>query len=170
MSNTKPSGTYTGGTFSSSGVPDSVTCATVRDFVMVAPTANRYSVRWSALGAPTDWPTPGTDDARTKLSGEQVFPNKSGYVTGISGNDFYAYVFQERAISKATFVGGDIQFSFNIFEEGRGCFQVNRIARVDDITFFESEFGYHMLENDRISDIGYGAVDDSYTPASEHRF
>ena len=35
---------------------------------------------------------------------------------------------------------------------------------MDDITFFESEYGYHMLENDQISDIGYGAVDDSYTP------
>jgi len=142
----------------------SVGCATVRDFVMLMPTSNRYSVRWSGIGDPTSFPTPGTSAARTVQAGEQVFPSKFGLVTGIAGNDFFAYVFQERAISKASYVAGDIVFSFDTFEEGRGCHKLNRFARIDDKVFFESEFGYHMVENDAVVDIGLGFVDKSYTP------
>ena len=139
-------------------------CATVRDFIMIMPDSNRFSVRWNAIGDVTDWPTPDTDDARSKQAGKQIFPNHFGLVTAIAGNDFFAYIFQERAISKATYVGGDVVFSFDIFEEGRGCHKVNRIGRTDDKVFFESEFGYHLLENDIIVDIGFGKVNDTHTP------
>ncbi len=139
-------------------------CETIRDFVVIAPNSDRYAIRWSAIGDPTDWPTPATADARAKQAGRQEFPNKFGYVTGVAGNDFYGYVFQERAIWKMTYVGGDIVFTFDAFEEGRGCYRVNRLERIDDKVFFESEFGYHMLENDIVVDIGFGKVDRTYTP------
>lgn len=155
--------TYQFNAFTSVGIP-SVTCATVRDFIFIVPTSNRYSVRWGAIGDPTDWPTPGSNDARTKQAGEQIFPNKFGEVTAIYGNDFFAYVFQERAISKLTYVGGDTVWFVDIFEEGRGCHRINRYAKVDDVVFFESEHGYHMLTNDVITDIGLGRVDATYRP------
>ena len=154
-----------GGTAITSVSVPSVSCATVRDFIVVAPTSDRWSIRWCALGDPTDWPTPGTADARTKQAGTQVFPNKYGLVTAIAGNDFYGYVFQEQAITKMTYIGGDVVFTFDTFEEGRGCWKLNRIAQADDKVFFESENGYHMLENDIIVDIGYGFVNNSYTPS-----
>ena len=161
---TKPTyDTPAGSAFTSVSVP-SVGCATVRDFVMVMPTADRYSVRWCAIGDATSWPTPNTAAARAVQSGQQVFPNHFGYVTGIAGNDFYAYVFQERAVWKATYVGGDVVFSFDAFEEGRGCHKLNRFATSDDKVFFESEFGYHLLENAAIADIGRGRVDKTETP------
>jgi len=154
-----------GGTFASAG-PASVGCATVRDHVFVLPSANRYSVRWSAIGDPTDWPVADTNDARTKQSGLQVFPNQHGVVTGVAGNDFFAYIFQERAVWKANYVGGDVVYSFNAFEEGRGCWRLARFERVDDAVFFESEFAYHVVENDVVSDIGFGLVDKSYPATS----
>jgi hypothetical protein len=73
-------------------------------------------------------------------------------------------VFQERAITKMAYVGGDVVFTFDTFEEGRGCHKVNRLARIDDKVFFESEYGYHLLENDVVTDIGFGRVDRTYTP------
>lgn len=139
-----------------------ILCSTVRDFVVLSPFSNRYAVQWCAIGDPTDWPIPGTDDARAKQAGLQAFPNSFGEVTGVAGNDFFGYVFQERAISKMTYVGGDVVFSFDTFEEGRGCQDIGRLARVDDKSFFESEFGYHMLENDIVVDIGFGKVDNTY--------
>lgn len=146
--------------------PEAYVCATVRDFVvlggLVQVGATLYDVQWSAIGDPTDWPTPDTDDARAKQSGRQSMVEKFGYVTGIAGNDFYGYVFQERAITKMTYVGGDVVFSFDTFEESRGCVSWGRMTTVDDIVFFESQFGYHMLMNDQVSDIGYGIVDDTY--------
>jgi hypothetical protein len=83
-------------------------------------------------------------------------------VTAISSGDFYAYVFQERAVTKMTYVGGDIVFAFDTFEEDRGCRRQGRMVQIDDKIFFQSDRGYHVLENDQITDIGFGAVDDNY--------
>lgn len=143
--------------------PTAKTCGTVRDFVVLGGlSTNPYAIQWCAIGDPTDWPTPATDDARSKQSGQQVFPNRFGYITGIAGNDFYGYVFQENAITKMTYVGGDTVFSFDTFEEGRGCASYNAFARVDDAIFFRSNVGRHVLQNDQIGDIGFGKVDGSY--------
>ena len=155
--------TPAGNAFTSAGEA-AMGCETVRDFIFILPTSDRFQIRWNAIGDITDWPIPGSDDARAKQAGVQNFPNHFGLTTAISGNDFYAYIFQERAIWKATYIGGDIVFSFDSFEEGRGCHKINRTARVDDKVFFESEFGYHMLENDIITDIGRGIVDNAYVP------
>lgn len=145
-------------------------CATVNEFIVIAEsdtgTANAgpFSIRWCAIGDPSDWPIPATDDARAKQAGRQILNPDHGEVTAISGGDFYGYVFQERAITKMTYVGGDIVFAFDTFEEGRGCWQYNRRVQVDDTVFFESEFGYHSVSEGQVSDIGRGIVDDTYTP------
>lgn len=137
-------------------------CATVRDFIVVGGLdSDSYAIRWSAIGDPTDWPVPNTDDARSKQSGQQVFPTKWGVVTGIAGNDFYMYVFQVNAITKGTYVGGDQVFTFDVFEEGRGCVRMGMIEQIDDMVVFESDRGRHILENDQIQDIGYGITDDN---------
>ena len=149
--------------------PNGLSCGSVNQFVVIADADNLYNVRWCAIGDPTDWPIPATDDARSKQAGQQTLRSDLGVVTGISGNDFFGYVFQERGITKMTYVGGDVVFSFDTFEEGRGCWQYNRYVRVDDMTFFESEKGYHMIVNDEITDIGYGTVDDSNPPISASR-
>lgn len=143
--------------------PGASCCSTFRDFVVIGGLdTDRYAIRWSALDDPTDWPTPDTDDARSKQSGQQNFPTEFGWVTALAGNDFFMYVFQERAITKGTYVGGDVVIAFDIFEEDRGCVRAGRQVQVDDKVFFESDRGFHMIENDVIDDIGYGAVDDSY--------
>ena len=153
----------TGGSYTVPITEDAHCCATVRDFIVIGGLASdRYAIRWCAIGDPTDWPTPDTDDARSKQAGKQSFPTRHGYVTAVAGNDFYMYVFQERAITKGTYVGGDVVWSFDIFEEDRGCERAGMSVPVDDKVFFSSDRGYHMLENDQIVDIGYGIVDDSY--------
>lgn len=163
----KPSPAPTGGAYSVIPTTDTAiygtSITTARDFVVLGGLdSDRYSIRWSAIGDGTDWPTPGTDDARAKQSGSQSFPTRWGWVTAVHGNDFYMYVFQELAVSKATYVGGDIVWSFDTFEEGRGCVRQGLSVMVDDAVYFQSERGYHVLQNDQIVDIGYGAVDDSY--------
>lgn len=137
-------------------------CATVRDFVVIGGLdSDPYAIRWGAIGDPTDFPTPGTDDARAKQSGQQTFPTRFGVVTGVAGNDFYMYVFQTHGITKGTYVGGDVVFSFDTFEEGRGCVRMGMIEQIDDMVVFESDRGRHILENDQIMDIGFGITDDS---------
>ena len=161
----KPSPPTPGPTGGSYTVPltseNAICCATVRDFVVVGGLdSDGYAIRWCAIGDPTDWPIPGTDDARSKQAGQQSFPTEHGWVTGIAGDDFYMYVFQQRAISKGTYVGGDVVFSFDTFEEDRGCVRQGMLTQVDEKVFFESDRGRHMLEAGQITDIGYGLTDD----------
>lgn len=157
-----PSDSPSGGNYTIPVSPAGLTCSTVRDFVVVGGlAADRYAIQWCAIGDPTDWPTPATDDARAKQSGRQTFPTKFGWVTAIAGNDFYMYVFQEKSITKGQYVGGDVVWSFDIFEEDRGCVRHGNMVQVDDKVFFTSARGHHMLENDKIADIGYGVLDDS---------
>ncbi|MHC4361852.1 MAG: hypothetical protein ACYSTZ_03410 [Planctomycetota bacterium] len=124
----------------------------------------RVTFRWSAIGDASDWPTPGTDDARSKQAGQQIFNPKFGRITGIASGDFFGYVFQDHAITKVTYVGGDVVFMFDTFEEVRGCGYLNRLVQVDDRVYYESKLGRHILENSQVADIGYGRVDDSYPP------
>ena len=162
------------GTWTVSAFPNSVgarVCGRVNNFVVVgnydSGDTGDYSIRWSALGDAEDWPIPGTADARTKQAGEQVFDARYGDVTGIAGNDFYAYVFQERAVTKMTYVGGDVVFTFDTFEEVRGCYQVGRFVQVDDAVYFESRWNRHVALNGEIADIGFGIVDKTYPPVDD---
>lgn len=158
---------YTGWSFNNystpAGIPDGRCIGRVNEFILIgggssAPT----TVQWCAIGDATDWPVPATDDARAKQAGKQVMNNKFGPVTAIASNDFFGYVFQKTGISKLQYVGGDVVFAFNTFEEGRGCKRPGLMVQVDDKIFFQSNYGFHMLENDIITDIGFGTVDDSF--------
>ncbi len=121
-----------------------------------------YTVRWNAIDDVTDWPTPNTDAARAVQAGQQTMSPEYGWVTAVSGNDFFGYVFQERAITKLTYIGGDIVFAFDTFEEDRGCERTGMMTQIDDLVFFKSDRGYHALQDDQVADIGYGKVDESY--------
>ena len=160
---TKPS---FGGYVTSATTPDGVVCGYARDFAVMSLASDEYTIQWSDIGDSTSWSTPGSDAARAAQAGQQTLNLKHGFITGIAGNDFFMYVFQQRAITKAVYVGGDVVWSFDTFEEGRGCFEYGRFVQIDDAIFFESEFGYHVLENDQILGIGYEMVDDSQTPIS----
>ena len=139
-------------------------CGQVNDFVVIAPRSNPYAVQWCAIGDPTSWPTPNTDAARAVQAGIEVRSSEFGIVTGIGSGDFFGYVFQEKAVTKMTYVGGDIVFAFDTFEEGRGCFEMGRFAQADDTIFYESKGGYKSVTNGIVADIGAGSIDDTYPP------
>jgi hypothetical protein len=71
-------------------------------------------------------------------------------------------IFQEGAIHRATYVGGDVVWSFDTIDESRGCVRHGRMVKAEDLVFFQSKFGYHVIKDSQISDIGYGIVDDTY--------
>jgi hypothetical protein len=158
----QPSPAPSGGAYSIALTDVGICCAAARDFIVVGGLdSDPYSIRWNAIGDPTDWPVPATDDARSKQAGSQTLKTRHGVVTAIAGNDFYMYVFQVSAITKGTYVGGDVIWAFDTFEEGRGCITMGHMVQVDDTVFFESLKGFHRLDNDVITDIGFGKVDDS---------
>ena len=141
-----------------------VTLGRVNNFIVAGLPGSPPTIRWCAIGNPTDWPTPLTDDARAKQAGDQEFPTKYGTVTGIAGDDFFGYVLMEKGIAKMSYVGGDIVFAFDVFEEERGCLGINRYVHIEDTVFYQSEFGYHALTRGGVQNIGFGVVDDAYPP------
>lgn len=163
---TKTSGNYTATTYQTpSGMPDGKCMGRIGNFVLVGGlSTNRFAVQWCAIGDPTDWPTPDTDDARSKQSGLEELPNSLGHVTAIADGDFFGYVFQERGITKLTYVGGDVVFTVDTFEENRGVVRPGRMVQTENLAFFESDRGYHAINtgSGEIADIGYGKVDDTY--------
>jgi hypothetical protein len=84
-------------------------------------TADRYAIQWSGIDNPLSWPTPSSTTAIAQQSGRQEFTHEYGYVSGISGGDQFGLIFQEKGISRATYVGGTSVFQFDDLKTGVGC-------------------------------------------------
>jgi hypothetical protein len=101
--------------------PTGATIARVRDHVVIGNlTTDAYAVRWSAIGDPTDWPTPLTSDALSKESGQQTHPIELGKITKVVGGEKFGLVFQQRGITRMTYVGGSKVYEFDTFEKTIG--------------------------------------------------
>ena len=150
----------------SKNAPDGVVCGRIGNFILVSLASDEYTVQWNSINSLTDWPTPNTDDARAKQAGAESLVAEYGKVTAISGGEFFGYVFQQKAVTKFTYVGGDVVFRIETIDSTRGCIDYNRISKVRDSVFFESDYGYCVLTAGQITDIGLGKVNDSYTPTT----
>jgi hypothetical protein len=118
-----------------------------------------HRVQWSALGDARDWPIPNTSDARTKQSGEQVMPAVYGAVTAIAGGEFFGLVFQRRAISRFTYVGGDVVFQIQDYERTRGCWFPQSMIQVGGLCYFIAADGFYVTDGASVTPIGNGKWD-----------
>jgi hypothetical protein len=153
-----------GGFAPASGAPQARTLGVIREFVVAGDIVSfdfePNAIQWSAIGDPLDWPIPLTDDARSKQSGKQVLASEYGPVTFIANGERFGLIFQERGISRASYVGGDVVFQFDTFEKGgKGCISPNSAIQVDDLTYFLSGQGFHVTDGNEVKDIGLDAVD-----------
>jgi hypothetical protein len=140
----------------------------VNRFVVVGDTedgtngAVSYRIQWPAIDDPTDWPTIGTADARSKQSGEQFLPATYGAVTAIAGGQFFGLVFQQRAITRMTYVGGDVVFQFELIDKERGCWAPQSMLQVGNRVYFLSSDGWYMTDGQTVVPIGTGKVDKTF--------
>lgn len=152
------------GSFSAiSGAPKAAAVWALRNFVMcgdiggVSPVP--YRIRWSAINDGSDWPTPGSTDAQIKQAGEQDMRAQSGRVMAIRGSDF-AIIFQEEAITRATYVGGALVWQFDPIDEQRGLIAPRSAVQVGRVVYFLAKDGFYATDGSGASQaIGYGKVD-----------
>lgn len=121
-----------------------------------------HRIQWSALGTARDWPIPNTSDARTKQSGEQVLPAVYGAVTAIGSGEFFGLIFQRRAITRATYVGGDVVFQFQDFEKTRGCWFPQSMIQVGNLWYFIAADGFYVTDGTSVTAIGDGKFDKTF--------
>lgn len=137
----------------------------INRFVVVGDTSDGTNgdvpsrIQWCAIDDPTDWPTMGTADARSKQSSEQFLDASYGAVTAITGGQFYGLVFQQRAVTRLTYVGGDTVFQVEVIDKNRGCWAPQSMIQVGSRVYFLAADGWYMTDGQTIVGIGTGRVD-----------
>jgi hypothetical protein len=126
----------------------------VRDFVVLGNTINSpQQLAWSGFNDSAGW-TPGTNQSDTEtLQG-------GGWINGMVGGEV-GYIFQERAITRMTYIGPPLYFQFDLLEDGRGLAAPGSLIRVGSQMFFYAQDGFYVKDGDSLStSIGSQRVDD----------
>jgi hypothetical protein len=150
------------------GAPKARQIGVINRFVVVGDTddatngAVPYRIQWCAINDPTDWPVIGTADARSKQSGEQFMDASYGAVTAIAGGQFFGLVFQQRAITRLTYVGGDIVFQFDTFEKTSGCWAPQSLMQVGNTWYLLAADGWYVTDGQSAVPIGTGRFDKTF--------
>ena len=118
-----------------------------------------YGTQWSSINTPTDFPTPGTSTARARQAGQQLLQAEHGAVTAIAGGQFWGLVFQKRAITRYTYVGGDIVFQIDNFERSRGCWCPQSHVQVGNVSYFFAHDGVYATDGQLVKPLGDSKVD-----------
>ena len=120
--------------------------------------SQRNAVQWSALADPYNFPVPGTDAATAVLSGRQVFEGGGGIVQGVFSGSEVVAIFQESAIWRADFVGGDVVWDINNVEENVGLLIKGAAITFGRYIFFISEDGFRIFDYTSSKNIGKDRV------------
>jgi hypothetical protein len=118
-----------------------------------------YVTRWASIDDPLDWPTPGTSTARARQAGEQYLQAEHGAVTAIAGGQFWGLIFQKRAVTRFTYVGGDNVFQIDNFERSRGCWAPRSHIQFGNLSYFFANDGVYVTDGSSVRPLGDGKVD-----------
>lgn len=121
-----------------------------------------YAVQWSAIDDVTNWPTPASISARTVQSGREYLDASYGAVTAIAGGKFYGLVFQKRAITRFTYIGGDVVFQVDTFERERGCWSADSMVQIGNVCRFLAADGWYATDGQTVIPIGDGKIDRTF--------
>lgn len=118
-----------------------------------------YYVQWSSINDPLDFPTPGSSTARARQAGQQILQAEHGAVTAIAGGQFWGLVFQKRAVTRFTYVGGDVVFQIDNYERSRGCWCPQSHIQIGNLSYFFAHDGVYVTDGQAVRPIGDAKVD-----------
>jgi hypothetical protein len=119
-------------------------------YTTVAP----YRVWWSAIGDPTNWPIPLTNNAIAFQSGYQDLQADLGQVMFIAGYPQYALIFQRFGITRANYIGGAAVWQFAPYEFTRGAIAHGPCVQVDNDVFYLADSGWMLTDGANVIPIG----------------
>jgi len=145
--------------------PNARYCTRVRDFLVLGnlPTSNlKTTLRWSSIGDHEDWPTPGGASALASQAGSQVLSNEYGAITALVGFEKYGLIFQEQALTRMTYVGGDVVFSFDRISDTEGKSVVGFAKPLcivnEDLIIFANYHGVYATDGYSVREIAQGKI------------
>jgi len=118
-------------------------------------------VQWCGIANPTNW-TFGTLAAQEAQAGEQFLNAVYGPVTHIADGYAYGLIFQQRAITRAYYVGGDAIFAFDTYEKQRGAYYPNSPVQLGNLVYFLAEDGFCLTDGQQVTQIGHAKVDSTF--------
>ena len=113
-----------------------------------------YRMQWCGIGDPTMWPTPLTDAAIAVQSSQEDLTPDFGPIMCIAGGPQMGVVFQQLGLTRLTYQGGDVVFSFVPFERKRGLVARGAAVQVGDVTHFLAGDGFHMTDGSQVVPTG----------------
>jgi hypothetical protein len=112
------------------------------------------SIWWPAIGDPTNWPQPGTDAAVQVQSDRQPLEGEGGWVQRVIGGAEVGAVFQEKAVWRMDYRGGDQIYELNRVEPNRGLLIPGSAVAVSRWIFYVSEDGFYLFDYTASQPIG----------------
>ena len=147
-------------------IPDAPRCksmAVVRDFVMTGYSfadgdeekgLEAYNkVQWSGLNNENVWI--GADDNQADF---QTLPS-GGEVRAILGGEF-GLILQEKAITRASYIGTPLVFQFDQISDNTGCLSGTSAITHNGIGYWLSESGFVSCDGSVVTPIGEGKIND----------
>lgn len=119
-------------------------------------------IRWSALGNPLSWPTPGTDLATSVQADAQPLTVDGGVVQAIVSGEVGG-VFQEKAISRMDYRGGDLIYEIHRVEAGRGLLVPDlAVPFTRNQVLYLAEDGWYIWDYTGSRPIGVGVINQTF--------
>jgi hypothetical protein len=141
--------------------------ARVRDHLVLGRLAsNQFAIQTSAIGAVADWPAVGSAEALAKQSIFRELDQQYGAITGIVGGEKFGLIFQERAINRMTYVGGNVVYQIDTFERRFGTGLWNGAIQVGAHCYFGNAFGLFRTNGNVVEPLSYGHVDEAVIKAT----
>lgn len=125
-------------------------------------TASSATLEWSAVDDPTNFPTPNSATAIATQSGEQTLNLADGPIVGGYGGDQYAVIVQAGAITRMTYVGPPVVFSFDRIEDAKGQQRRHGSGASGNLVHFQAADGFFKTDGVQIIPIGEGRVNKTF--------
>lgn len=136
----------------------------VKDFVVVGNTSDGsfgavpHRVQWSSLSDPTaSWAT----SAATQADYQDLDASR-GFIRQVVGGE-YGIIFQERAITRMTYVGSPLVFQFDEIEVERGTQAPGSVVKVGNLIFYlGTDLRFYLFDGNRSLPIGDNKVNNTF--------
>jgi len=124
--------------------------------------ADPSAIHWSAVADPYNWPEPGTFVASAVQSDRQPLGGDGGAVQRVVSGAEVGAVFQERAIWRLDYRGGELVFELNRVEPMRGLLIPAIAVPFGRHVFYCAEDGFYLFDYTTSTPIGRGVIDQTF--------
>lgn len=147
-------------------VPQASQVGVINQFIVfgntkIGATVVPHRLQWCAIGDPTYWAFSSLTDQQ-KQAGEQYMNSNYGPVNHISNGPSFGVVFQEKAITRMQYIGGQTVFDFTQIDLQRGCLFPNSAIQIGSLIYFIAHDGFCMTDGYSVQQIGHGTVDSTF--------